>query len=154
MIVHAWRIFKPKHAATALTGEGARLYGGRWSKKGISVIYAAGSKALAALEMLVHLSSAELIEQYHIRPLSFEQTQVENLNAANLPADWQSDPAPIALKEIGDAWIQQARSAVLRVPSAVVTEESNYLLNPAHRDFAKLVAGPVQSFRFDPRLKK
>jgi RES domain-containing protein len=154
VIVRAWRIFKPKHARSAFTGDGARLYGGRWNSRGVPMIYVAGSQSLAALEMLVHLSSAEIMAKYRVCPVEFETTLVEQLDIATLPAKWRSDPPPQSLKAIGDKWILEARSAILCVPSAVVPDEFNYLINPTHRHFKKLVVGKHLPFKFDPRLIK
>ena len=150
----AWRIFKPKHAATAFTGEGARLYGGRWNTPGNPVVYTAGSVSLAALEMLVHLSSHQVLESYLVCEVRFDETVVATIDAAELPADWRSDPAPLAVQRIGDEWIEAGTSAVLWVPSAIVDTEFNFLLNPAHPEFAAIAIGEPASFRFDPRLVK
>lgn len=150
----AWRIFKPKHFSTAFTGEGARLYGGRWNSKGTSLVYTAGSQSLAALEMLVHLSSSEVLASYQVCSATFEDSLVETLDVATLPADWRSDPAPIALRAIGDEWIRRARSAILQVPSVIVPQEFNYLLNPVHTTFSSIQIGLSAPFEFDPRLIK
>ena len=154
MSVIAWRIFKPKHKATAFTGEGARLYGGRWNSKGTAVVYAAGSAALAALELLVHLSSQQILDWYQLCDLTFDEEMVTEVGASDLPANWRSDPARQALRQIGDTWIASQASAVLRVPSVIIDTESNYLLNPAHRDFSRIRIGRARRFRLDSRLVK
>lgn len=154
MIVRGWRIFKPKHARRTFSGDGARLYGGRWNSHGVAMIYVAGSQSLAALEMLVHLSSAEVVAKYRICPVEFDEAFAEQLVIATLPARWRADPPPKALQKIGDQWIREARSAVLRVPSAIVPEEFNYLINPSHRNFGRIRIGKHVPFRFDPRLIK
>lgn len=154
MIVRAWRIFKPKHARWAFTGDGARLYGGRWNSRGVSIVYTAGSQSLAALEMLVHLSSAEVMAKYRICQVDIDAELIEQLNFAELPAKWRSDPAPRSLQNLGDHWIREARSAVLCVPSAIVPDEFNYLINPMHRHFKKIKIGKHLPFKFDSRLIK
>lgn len=145
----AWRIVKEKHSATAFSGEGARLYGGRWNSPGISVVYASSSRALAALESLVHLNPP-VIFKYVALPVEFDEALVEK--AAALPADWQEHPAPSSTKAIGDLWVKQARSAVLELPSVIIAGESNFLLNPAHADFSKITIGKPEPFAFDSRL--
>lgn len=150
----AWRIFKPQHAATAFSGEGARRYGGRWNTPDTPVVYTAGSLSLAALEMLVHLSSHQVLESYLVCEVQFERNLIEMIGVASLPDDWRSDPAPLAVKRIGDAWIEDGSSAVLQVPSAIVETEFNFLLNPGHADFAEIEIGEPEPFRFDPRLVK
>ena len=145
----AWRIVKEKHAATAFSGEGARLYGGRWNSPGTSVVYTSGSKALAALESLVHLNPP-VIFKYVAIPIDFDDALVEKVAA--LPADWTEAPPPPATKDIGDLWVREARSAVLELPSVIIPGEPNYLLNPAHPNFKKISLGKPEPFSFDPRL--
>jgi RES domain-containing protein len=154
LTITAWRIFKPKFAAVAFTGEGARRYAGRWNCKGTAVVYVADSLALAALEMLVHLQARQVLACYLVAPVRFAESLVRDLDRRRLPADWRSDPAPAALQALGDRWVDERRSAVLRVPSAVIETENNYLLNPAHRDFAKIRVGAARPCRFDVRLAR
>ena len=145
----AWRIVKAKHAATAFSGEGARLYGGRWNSAGVSVVYTSGTKALAALESLVHLNPP-VIFKYVALPVEFDESLVEKMNT--LPADWSGEPPPPSTRNIGDAWVKETRSAVLELPSVVIPSEANYLLNPAHPDFKRIAIGRPEPFSFDPRL--
>ena len=145
----AWRMVKEKPAATAFRGEGAWLYGGRWNSAGTSVVYTSGSQALAALESLVHLNPP-VIFKYLAIPIEFDDALVEKVAA--LPADWTEEPPPPATKAIGDLWVKEARSAVLELPSVIILGEPNYLLNPAHPDFQKIIIGKPQPFSFDPRL--
>lgn len=153
MTIRAWRIVKSKLAARAFTGEGARLYGGRWNSPGQTVVYAAGSASLAMLEMLVHLPSRELLHRYVLFELTFDEALV-SLCPANLSKKWRMSPSPRSNQRMGDEWIATGRSAVLRVPSVIVSSEWNYLLNPSHPDFVKIAIGPKQPLRFDPRLIK
>ena len=150
-MMQAWRIVKEKHAATAFNGEGARLYGGRWNSAGISLIYTSGTKALAALESLVHLNPPVTFKYLAI-PIEFDNALVERIPPATLPADWTEEPPPPSTKDIGDTWVKEARSAVLEIPSVIIPSEANYLLNPAHPDFKKIVIGKPEPFSFDPRL--
>jgi RES domain-containing protein len=151
--ITVWRIFKKKHQAFAFTGEGARRFGGRWNSKGVAVVYASQSPALAALEMLVHLEAQHLRQAYLFAPISFDSSLIEHFDLDQLPKTWRKDPPPRALRDIGDEWVAGARSVVLRVPSAIIASESNYLLNPSHPSFKKCAFGAVVPFRFDPRLK-
>jgi len=152
--ITAWRIFKRKHQASAFSGEGARRSGGRWNSKGVAVLYASESPALAALEMLVQLQAHEILQAYLLASISFDEGLVEEVPRRQLPRPWRRDPAPPALQAIGDRWIAAASSAVLRVPSAIIDGEWNYLLNPEHRDFAQCIRGKATPFRFDRRLVK
>jgi RES domain-containing protein len=150
--VTAWRITKRKHARNAFTGEGASEFGGRWNNPGTAVVYTAQSQSLAALEMLVYLDSSELLEKYLLLGVDFDQSLIRSIEHSALPKNWRSDPAPASLRSIGDDWILAGTSVVLRVPSALVPEENNYLLNPGHHDFARVRVGKPVAFRFDPRL--
>ncbi|HYV36958.1 MAG TPA: RES domain-containing protein [Gemmataceae bacterium] len=154
MKVDAWRIFKRQHAASAFSGEGARLYGGRWNSVGVGVVYAASSCALAALEMLVQLKNQLKVEEYLRVVMSFDNKLVIAIDPATLPQNWSADPAPLTLQAIGDKWVADGASAVLQVPSAVIDVDYNYLFNPAHPDFAKIAIGESRPFSFDPRLVK
>ena len=152
MIVTSWRITKPKHARNAFTGEGAREFGGRWNHPGTAVVYTAQSQSLAALEMLVHLDSADLLDKYVLIGVEFDQSLIRPVESAALPRRWMSDPPPPEVQSIGDEWILAGSSAVLQVPSALVPGENNFLMNPAHPDFAGVRFGKPLAFRFDPRL--
>lgn len=152
MTIHAWGIVKAKHSAGAFSGDSARKFGGRWNSPGVPVVYVAGSISMAMLEMLVHLHSQELLNRYLMFEAAFDDALMMSINLAELPRTWRKSPSPAIIQRIGDDWIAGARSAVLRVPSVIVPAECNYLLNPAHPDFAKITIGLRQSIRFDPRL--
>ena len=131
----------------------ARLYGGRWNSPGNSVVYTAGSISLATLELLVHLDSTATLPSYSICSVDFDVSLVEVLDPARLRSNWHQSPRPIELQVLGDNWISNRSSAVLQVPSAIVGDESNYLINPTHRDFVKLVFGKMKPFKLDSRLR-
>ncbi len=156
-MIEAWRLVKAKHAETAFSGEGARLAGGRWGSVGTALVYMSASLSLAELEVLVNLPTDRLLASYAAFRVRFGSGFVEVLSAASLPANWRHDPAPQSTKAIGDTWVREGRSLVLRVPSAVVPSEWNYLLNPAHPDAEQLeVSGPLDPLLdplLDPRLQ-
>ena len=154
MTVTAWRITKRKHARHAFSGEGAREFGGRWNNPGTAVVYTAQSQSLAALEMLVHLDSADLLEKYVLLAADFDQSLVKVVDASNLPRNWRADPPPAQVRSIGDEWVLGGSSAVLQVPSVLVPGENNFLLNPGHQDFARIRFGKPLAFHFDARLGK
>lgn len=153
MILTSWRVVKAKFLDTAFTGEGARKYGGRWNSPGKRMVYTAEHASLAMLEMVVHVGGT-LLREYQIIPIRFDEALVSTLDATRLPDDWQSSPAPFELKLIGDEWLDSLSSCILKVPSAVVPQESNYLLNPQHPDFAAIDVSPadVPPIPFDRRL--
>ena len=146
----AWRISKAKRAATAFDGEGARLSGGRWNSPGVRVVYVSVTKSLAALETLVHLTPPVTVTFVAI-PVDFDDALVEIFPFMNLSAGWDTEPPSPISQLIGDTWVNTSRSAILALPS-VITGETNYVLNPAHPDFAKIKIGKPEPFTFDPRL--
>jgi RES domain-containing protein len=150
----AWRIVQRRLAKHAFTGEGARRYGGRWNSAGLAVIYTAQSQSLAALEILVHVDSENLLFDYVAIPVRIEENLVTRIDALKLPRNWRAYPATKATRALGDAWIVEQESVVLQVPSAVIPTENNFLINPAHPDFRKLVPGKPIPFKFDSRLTK
>lgn len=154
MKITAWRITKRKNAKTAFTGEGARLFGGRWNSPGTPIVYLAESQSLAALEMLVHLGSPELLDHYVVFEIGFGENLAVVVDVPALPRNWRSSPAPASIRAIGDDWARDAKSVVLRVPSALIPGENIYLVNPNHPDFSKVEIGKPSPFEFDPRLSE
>lgn len=149
-----WRITNNRFTQSAFSGDGARRFGGRWNTPGIPLIYASESKSLAVLEILVHLDSPDLLQNYVLFEVKVEDEWVSQTDLASLPKDWRADPPPVDAQRIGNEWAASARSAVLQVPSAIVAGEFNFLLNPRHPDFRKLKISPAQPFLFDARLAR
>lgn len=147
----AWRIVKEKHAAAAFSGEGAARNGGRWNSRGVRLIYTSSTESLAALETLVHLNPQMPFKYVAIRVI-FDDALIEIAAPNALPPDWRVEPPPPSCKRVGDAWVRQARSAVLALPSVIISGELNYLINPTHPDFKKITIAKPQKFTFDPRL--
>jgi RES domain-containing protein len=151
--MRAWRICKTEHAARAFTGEAALLYPGRWHHAGTSVVYCSESRALAALEQLVHLHRTRLPPNFVCFPVEIpDDLAVREVRVADLPAEWRHHPGPPELRDIGTRWAASAEGVVLQVPSAVVPGENNFLLNPRHSDFRRLAIGDPEPFSFDERL--
>ena len=153
-MINAWRIFSSNYKDNAYTGDGARIYGGRWNSKGVAVVYTADSLALASIEMIVNLPAPKLLQKYVRISAHISSDLVSDLSEADLPEDWNSRPISPSTRAIGDRWVKKQSSAVLRVPSIVVPDEYNYLLNPIHPDFAKIEVGKPIVYYFDPRLTK
>jgi RES domain-containing protein len=148
-----WRLVTARFAQTAFTGEGGRLYGGRWNRKGTPVVYTAGSQSLAMLEMLVQ--DEPLRARYVMIPVLLPTNlNVEHIAPEQLPANWRDPAARQELQALGTEWAKRRSSAVLTVPSAVIPAETNYLLNPLHLAFAKIEIGEPQDFVTDLRLLK
>src|SRR5271165_332984 len=136
----AWRITTAAYARFAFSGEGARLYGGRWNPKGVPIVYTAANQSLAMLEMLVQ--DQPLRARYVMIEVRIpSRVTIERIRIANLPSDWQEIGARGRLQAIGSEWARKRGAAVLAVPSAIVPAELNYLLNPLHADFNRIKIG-------------
>ncbi len=153
-MITAWRIVGARYKDDCFSGEGARLRGGRWNSKGTAIVYTAGSIALASIEMLVNLPGPRLLEDFFRIPVHFPPDLIIDLPLDKLPGDWTSTPISPTTKAVGNRWIKDRKSAVLKVPSVVVPEEYNYLLNPAHPEFDEITIGSPIKYRFDPRLAR
>ncbi len=153
--MRVWRICNKKFVASAFSGEGAKLWGGRWNEAGQPLVYTAANLSLAALETFVHLDSDlmpdELVAIAAIIP---EKLKVTKIKVLDLPLNWRDYPAPDDIKQIGMDWIASQKSAVLVVPSVVIPEEENWLINPAHADFKRIKINEELPFSFDPRMWK
>jgi RES domain-containing protein len=149
--VLAWRICRAAHRE--LEGEGARLHGGRWNSEGVSAVYASSTLALSVLEYLVHVDIEDVPDDLVAMALEIPDDAGERIVAvSDLPADWNQVPDHPACAEIGDAWAAEGTALLLRVPSAVVPEESNLLINPHHPRAGDVVVASVRPFAFDSRL--
>ena len=155
MTTRAFRIVKAKHAAQAFDGEGARIYGGRWNHRGTAVVYAADSLALSALELWVHLGRAAAKISFAAFEIVFpDSLPIEIAPEDRLPKNWRDEPPSDESKTFGTEWVRRGLSVALRVPSVIVPSEGNYVLHPAHPDFARLSIGAPTPFSFDPRMWK
>jgi RES domain-containing protein len=144
-----YRIVQSRWAESALDGEGARKYGGRWNAPGLPAVYLAESRALAALEILVHAPREALRLEWRVIEVDVPAEWIESLEKP--PVGWREQPASDLARGVGNAWLRSLRMPALRVPSVIVPEESVLLLNPLHPKVAKLrVSGPTV-FSFDPR---
>ena len=154
MTTTAYRIVKKKRVNSAFDGDGARLFPGRWNSRGTPIVYTASSQALAILEIYVHCESEDLIhDQFVTIPISIASDCILALDNS-LPEDWNTHPASASTRIIGDNWVAENASVVLAVPSVVAPLERNYLLNPNHPDFKKIIIKEPIPFNFDQRLKE
>ena len=154
-MITAWRITQAVHTGSAFTGVGAWLEGGRWNRKGVHMIYTAGSIALAALEIVVHLPETAILYNQYVRiPVQFDSLQVIELPMSDLPENWNEHPPSESTQQIGTSWAIEKKSLVLKVPSSVIPEEYNFLINPLHPDVFHLKIGKAEPFKFDSRIKR
>ena len=151
-MTRAYRIVKEQFIGGAFSGEGARIFGGRWNEKGTRLVYCSSSVSLAMLEVLVH--TPELPKRMMIVHVTIpDRVTIDVWNLRDLPSDWAENPAPSAIKALGEGGIASGKALALRVPSAVVQGETNILINPLHADWSKCEIGAPERVRFDTRLK-
>ena len=147
-----WRICRHRYAAEAASGEGAHLYGGRWNSRGVRVVYASTSLALAAVETFINLEPnlrpGDLVS---IEGEIAEGVEVEKVDLKALPVRWY-ETRDESLRRFGVEWIAAGRTVALLVPSAAIRGEWNVLLNPAHTEFSKIKLQKPEPFKFDVRM--
>ncbi|MGH9962314.1 MAG: RES family NAD+ phosphorylase, partial [Pyrinomonadaceae bacterium] len=148
-----WRVTPKAHAEKPLTGEGARRFGGRWNHIGTQVVYTSGALSLAVLEYLVNLSISDLPDDLVSIQIQIpDDIPCDEVAVDDLPTNWRTFPAIEELKDIGTEWQHEGKTAILAVPSVVIPNERNYLINPAHRDSQRVEILSVEPFALDPRL--
>lgn len=150
--MRAFRIVKRRHALTAFSGEGARAYGGRWNHPGIPMVYAAHTRALAALESLAHYGGAERRMAFVTFEIEIPDKLAIQVALAALPSGWRRDEPAASTQDLGSEWQAGGRSAALVVPSVLVPQEFCVLLNPEHPDIDKVLVRYPEPFEFDRRL--
>jgi RES domain-containing protein len=134
---------------TAFDGEGARRYGGRWNSAGVPMVYASEHESLAVLEVRVHIAMSGVYKSFAFH---FDEGLMRTLLVQQLPKDWQHEPPPVSLQRLGDQWVKAGDSVILAVPSAIVPNELNLLINPRHPDFSKIDIHTATDLTLDRRL--
>ena len=148
----AWRITTTPDPDRAFSGDGARIRGGRWNSKGTRVVYTADYPAAAILEQIVQTSSVASLPIYNLFRVTLPESMVSVIDSNTLPGTWRDPERDPAVQAIGDTWVAKRTSLALQVPSAIAPHHVNYLLNPAHPDFATLTIAAPERFALDPRL--
>lgn len=154
-LMKLYRIAKSKRA-TDLSGEGARICGGRWNSRGTPMLYTSEHISLAALEVSVHLNSLmmKLKHSYITIEIPEGNKLITELSIDDLSSNWRSYPAPELLKSLGDKFVRDLEFLALKVPSVLSPSEFNYLLNPLHRRYSEVRISHQEDFLFDPRIKQ
>lgn len=150
MIVY--RIGKTKHA-NDLSGEGAKINGGRWNHKNNPCVYTSESRALSLLEYTVNVNIEEIPRALSVTSIEIPDSEILIVNVALLPGNWKSVPAPSSTKDFGTKILNTSAKAVIKIPSSILEEEFNYILNPLHKnkDFKIL---EVKDLVYDVRIKR
>lgn len=152
-----WRIATDTktYEAHDLSGIGAKITGGRWNDIGVALVYAATSRALACLETVVHLNSGGLPLNRYLVEINVPDDLLSAAEVAttdDLAVGWDAEPAGRVSISFGSEWAASVRSALMLVPSVIVSEENNLLINPGHPDAARISARKVRRWTYDPRL--
>jgi RES domain-containing protein len=154
--MRVFRIEREKYLKTTLTGIGASMTRGyRWNSLNTKLVYTAESRALAILEISVHLDFSEDLptDRYYVEIDIPDTVAMQEVKIEDLPDDWNSKPATMTTQIIGDDFVFGNEAAVLKVPSSIVPQEFNYLINPNHTDFKKIKVITKTPMIFDQRLK-
>ncbi len=147
-----YRIVQTKWVSSAMSGEGARLYGGRWNPQGISAVYLAESRALAALEILVHAPREVLGLDWSVMEVQVPDDAILDVDRSTLPVDWRNLPSSSGARRLGETWLKEGTSLAMKLPSVIIPEECSLLLNPLHPDSIHVRISGISGFRFDSRL--
>jgi RES domain-containing protein len=157
LTVRIWRIGTdtPDYGSDDLSGEGARRTGGRWNRAGTPMIYASSSIALSCLETVVHLDAGDLPLNRYLVSIEIPDNVWEAKNILNRDdhVGWDAIPAGITSLEAGNRWAAEGTSAVLLVPSVIVPEENNVLINPAHPEALQIQAKKIRRWTYDARFR-
>lgn len=151
MEIIVFRLLKGLCVNSAFDGEGAKQFGGRWNSKGIPMVYTSESLALCSLEIFVHLPSYDFLKGYSYFRVAFDADLVSD---AQVKDGWNDRPVSKISQSIGDQWVKEMQSPVLKVPSVIMPDGNNYLININHPDFDKIKIEEPVPLNFDPRLKK
>lgn len=136
-----------------LSGEGARLFGGRWNRKGTAMLYTSEHCSLALLELIVHTPHTLLPEEISLLKLFIpDELNITTMDRQQIPANWRQFPAPDSLADIGTKWIHEDENVGLRVPSVLVPDEWNILLNPSSPNYKEIKIQSVEPFQIDSRF--
>jgi len=148
-----YRILRKKYARTPFDGEGAYRYGGRWSSPGTRLSYTSEHQSLALLEYFVHLDNEDPPNDIVLAVAEVpDDVTRERITASDLPANWRESAAPPELARFGDEFAQRAQHCLLRVPSVLAPAENNYLINPEHPDYKRIVVCDLEPLTYDPRM--
>ncbi|MDB5249397.1 MAG: hypothetical protein JWQ40_3791 [Segetibacter sp.] len=150
MIVY--RVGKTKYA-NDLTGEGARLNGGRWNHKLTPCVYTSESRALSVLEYTVNVNIEDIPRALSVTTLQIPEDNIIELSIAELPGDWRDSPSPSSTKDMGTELLKKRDYLIIKVPSAVLPDEFNYLLNPLHKESSRISIISIKDFVYDVRIK-
>ena len=147
-----YRVGKTKHA-NDLSGEGAKINGGRWNHKNFPCLYTSASRALSLLEYTVNVNIEDIPRALSVSTIEIPDSEILKINEASLPGDWKQVPSPSSTKDFGTRFLKAGEKAIIRIPSSIIKEEYNYLLNPAHSESKNFKIIEVRDLIYDVRIK-
>lgn len=150
--IRVWRITGKKYADDAFSGEGARIWGGRFNSPGNPAVYTSGSLSLALLENLVQTNTRDYFKNLVYVYADIPANMISTPTMDDLPDGWSQIPHSESSQAFGDTWIKDGTFPVLRIPSVVVSQEFNYMINPKHREYAKIIISKAGPLSLDPRI--
>lgn len=151
MIVY--RLSRTKYAKD-LSGEGARLFSARWNKKGTPCVYTAENRSLAILEYTVNIMADDIPRALSMISIDVPDNNILEIPVVQLPGDWQHTPVPLSTKKMGTKLLESLQSPVIKIASAIIPEEYNYILNPKHPDASLFKIVEIRDFIYDIRIKQ
>lgn len=128
--------------------------GGRWNPQGVPVVYLSGSRALAALEIMVHFGRDVALASWVVSEVEIPDEMIDSYPLKNLPTGWDDLASPSISQAFGATWINSKKNLAILLPSAIIPEERSMMVNVRHRDFPNIKASVPVPFYFDPRLGK
>jgi RES domain-containing protein len=144
-----------KEYVSDLSGRGAEINGGRWNSKGFATLYTSSSRALCAIEIVVHVPAGIIPKDYFMVSIFIPDSEVvETISLEKLPDSWNNNPISGSSQSIGNKFLNEQKAMVLKVPSAIIKDEWNYIVNPIHPNFKKVKIIAIEPFAFDTRLFK
>jgi RES domain-containing protein len=152
-LTRVYRVLRKAYARAPLDGEGAFRYGGRWSSPDTRLSYTSEHQSLAMLEYFVHLDADDAPSDLVLVAAEIpDDLPNERVAANDLPSRWRRSPAPAELARIGDDFVEKSESCILIVPSALAPNENNWLINPQHVGFRRVVVSRIEPLSYDPRM--
>jgi len=146
-------VLRKAYARAPLDGQGAYLYGGRWSSAGVRLAYTSEHQSLAMLEYFVHLDMADAAGDLVLAVAEIpDSVSREQVAVERLPSGWREFPAPPELAQIGDEFVRRGEKCVLIVPSAQAPHDFNWLISPTHREFRKITVFEAEALSYDARM--
>jgi RES domain-containing protein len=152
-LTRVFRVLRAAYARNPFDGEGAYRYGGRWSSPGTRLAYTSEHQSLAMLEYFVHVDSEDAPDDLVLAMADIpDNVSREQLHSRELPTHWRETPALPELAQIGDKFVKKADACLMLVPSALAVNENNWLINPQHPEFGKIVVHVPEPLRYDGRM--